>query len=295
MGLIFNLGIFFSFISVSHGENCGIKNSTQLSTQIQNCIAPLISQNCFDIFSPPKIYLKAAAQRPDFTKIFDGRQIIIIGENHSDMTLKEILTRQLADMKQAGVTAIALEFLSSTTDLSNVPDEEIKNNLLVSSSISWSMQPYVELIKEARRLGIKVYGINPPLKKGHSSPPAYDDFDKAARDEVLADFKRTNEDQNLFMALTIKNISAKQGSGKTVVLVGASHAGAYYDKTQNSNAKIPGNLIWLDVKESQISNLIYQKSSDSSRTSVYVPLPQGQLPGCGELEFQSMYTGIFKY
>ncbi|PIU01144.1 MAG: hypothetical protein COT74_01160 [Bdellovibrionales bacterium CG10_big_fil_rev_8_21_14_0_10_45_34] len=134
---------------------------------------------------------------------YSDRRVFYFGEIHSDPTAREFLTRNLAIFKNHGFSTLVLESLSSSLQddvnkylYSNGTLEPISQYL--KFHWGWSPVQYLDLIKEAKRLGIRIVAADTT-----ASPSAFRDRHMAQK--------------------IVEAIEEDVNKGKIAFLVGANH------------------------------------------------------------------------
>lgn len=105
-------------------------------------------------------------------KDINGARGVFLGDSHGDCNIQEFLAKEMPEFKKAGVNKFYMEMIPA--DMQSMIDryyekgdneKEIVNYLKQGwEKVDGSAQKYFNIIKAAKDNGIKVYGIDEPLK-----------------------------------------------------------------------------------------------------------------------------------
>ncbi len=94
----------------------------------------------------------------DYRAVFDGSQIVVIGENHSSGRSKRFITEALPVLKELGFGAIFLEGTPSGKVFSGSPEDEIIFNPGRQSREGYSSR--LEMLRQAHASGVAIRGLD---------------------------------------------------------------------------------------------------------------------------------------
>ena len=252
--------------------------------------AALRTADCNNVVEPSGDYAKRAAP-PDFSRLIGRTRLVLFSDVHDSAGVKDALTRLLPQLKAAGMTHLALEFLPSALQTDRMTAEEINSRLIRSGK--WDMRPFERLVSAAKAAGLKVRGINV------NGP---EDTGRA-----IASARESMNAMDSYMTEQIILILGREPGARVMVLAGLAHVNPVYNFNKpTANTRIPGELIYRGVQKKDF-RVIIVAARDSDMTSagrsmlgflrprkdLYLPMPQGIQPGCNpEYDPGSLLDGI---
>ncbi|OGR52553.1 MAG: hypothetical protein A2049_11435 [Elusimicrobia bacterium GWA2_62_23] len=268
-------------------------SAPEVSLSLEKSAGPasaLRTADCNNVVEPSKEYAKRAAP-PEFSKILGKTRLVLFSDVHDSAGVKVALTRLLPELKAAGITHLALEFLPSELQTDRMTPEEINRRLIRSGK--WDMRPFERLVSAAKAAGLKVRGINV------NGP---EDTTRA-----IASARESMNAMDSYMTEQIMSILGKEPGARVMVLAGLAHVNPVYNFNKpTANTRIPGELIYRGVQKKDFRVIIIA-ARDSDMTSanhsmlgflrprkdLYLPMPQGIQPGCNpEYDPGSLLDGI---
>lgn len=176
-----------------------------------------------------KRFSQLGAENRVLSRISDQDKVVYFGETHTNQQAKIFLRNILAGLKEKGFSVLALEMFN--IDQQNVLDgyfsgnisrEKLKQSLL--SDWNYKAEEYLNLIEEARKLGIR------PLAIDNRSLVETRDFVEGLhqRDQIMAE--------------KISSFLMMSSDVKIIVLAGSLHAQYFLNRT----SKIPSQIELLE-------------------------------------------------
>ncbi|TSD02499.1 MAG: hypothetical protein Athens071424_21 [Parcubacteria group bacterium Athens0714_24] len=148
--------------------------------------------------------------------INDNTKVIALGESHMDSTAKKEVKNSLTQFKQLKFTHLGLEFLG--TDLQPVLDNYVRGKnkkdeeILLEHFKTYSERDgelYLEIVKEAISLGIKIVALDLPQKEK-------DYYEESNTIEL-------QQKRNPFMAQRVENILSGNKEYRVITFSGNGH------------------------------------------------------------------------
>jgi hypothetical protein len=247
--------------------------------------AQLFANNtCMVIGSPTADYIAKNRQKLEIKKAIGDAKVVLIGDSHDKASIRQNLEKLLPQFKAAGINSLALEFLKRNKNYDNVSGPEMLQDMeqIGSGSLKqYPLQSFVDLALTARKLGMKVIGIQ------HST----EELNAYASKHT---FRSPFDEHDAVFAADIKQ--ATDRGKRILVLAGLSHTAALYEKNPSDNKHIVGELIYHGMSAEKIrSFMLYTQDfyeAIGPQAEGFLPLKRGLQPGCDPLEAKSLYDGI---
>lgn len=154
-------------------------------------------------------YVHNNHQPIDWPSLVDNSdRVIVIGELHDDLSVKEELVSHMQDIRKAGITHIALEALSTNFQyLLDAYQQNDKYADVVDSVLrrywGWLPRAYMDVIQSAKKSKLKLVAIDQPPEQ--AVPFNYDQHDQ-------------------YMADGLAQILEQEPASRILVLAGNLHA-----------------------------------------------------------------------
>jgi hypothetical protein len=244
------------------------------------------NSECMIPNSPSSEYIAKNKEQIDLKNAVGDAKVVLIGDSHEKASIRKNLEKLLPQMKAAGMNCLALEFLKRNVNYDKATGPEMLKDMEQANGGSlknYPLQSFVDLALAARKLGMKVIGIN------HTD----EDLDKYSKTHT---FRNPYDEHDELFAVDIKK--ATDHGDRVIVLAGLAHTGSLYEKTPSDNRHVAGELIYRGVPEKKIRSFIlytedfYPESQPESLPESFVPLKRGLPPGCNPIEAKSMYDGV---
>lgn len=177
----------------------------------------------------------------DPTEILGPEEVVFLGDTHPNILIKKWLARNLALLKAAGFTHVALEALNSESQpvldkylRKTIPRSEIVN--LLAKDWGWIPEEHVRLIDAIHVAGLKIIAI--------------DNRNELDRQGIGNDMQLRNN----HMAEQIENALTEAQAGRVVVLTGKMHSAL-------SSSEVGILTIPEILRQDGIANLSYDLES----------------------------------
>ncbi|MBX9725085.1 MAG: ChaN family lipoprotein, partial [Candidatus Obscuribacterales bacterium] len=116
-----------------------------------------------------KDYLKNSKDL-DYKSVFKDKQVLLVGENHTDMQIKENIANEAGRLKEGGVTHFGAEIIpqamQETLDRFGKGDKDAANELKKYINNSWEKSypgtgdSYMKILESMKDNGIKIVGLD---------------------------------------------------------------------------------------------------------------------------------------
>lgn len=144
-------------------------------------------------------------------QIFGDAEVVLLGDTHPNVLIKNWLARNLLEMKSRGFTHVALEALNSESQ--EILDGYLKGSVsradmvkLVAADWGWIPEAHVKMIDAIQAAGLKAIAI--------------DNRNELDRAGYGNDIQRRND----HMSARVESILKTPGAGRVVVLTGKLHS-----------------------------------------------------------------------